>query len=499
MFMSKCSILIVKGLFVCEILSMVAHAADPPDHVLGRLLAVGHPGIDQNRRRTALQVRGAKVSREIPALDLEVLDVPEESSEAILQSLRATGLFDAVERDSYAHLAALPGNLPNDPSYGRQWHLPQISAPQAWTVTTGAAAIVVAVIDSGADSTHLDLAHKIAPGWNFLTNDADTTDQVGHGTAVAGTIAAASDNGIGVAGVIWSGQIMPLVAVDATGFASYSNMAAAIQYAADHGARVINISIGGNNPSSVLQSAVDYAWSRSAVVFAAAMNDSSTTPNYPAACNHAVAVSATDSNDALASFSNYGNWISLAAPGNNILTTSMGGGYGYWSGTSFSSPIVSGVAALVLAVNPSLTPAALVTLLEETADSPVASGFGPSLGWGRVNAYKAVMSALPPSVTLTPGPLAITLNGGETQQFTTKVTGLNNTPIAWSLSPKLGSISSTGMYTAPPVIAVAEVVTVTAVTAGAAMASSTVALSPAPGEKRSPDTDPSRPPRSRNP
>ncbi len=237
---------------------------------------------------------------------------------------------------------------------------------------------------------------------------------MGHGTAVAGTVAAASDNGIGVAGVMWNGQIMPLVAVDATGFAAYSNIAAAIQYATDHGARIINISIGGANSSSVLQTAVDYAWSRNAVVFAAAMNDSSTAPNYPAACNHAVAVSATDSNDALASFSNYGDWISLAAPGSNILTTSMGAGYGYWSGTSFSSPLASGVAALVLAVNPSLTPSALVTLLEETADSPVASGFGASLGWGRVNAYKAVMSALPPSVTLTPGPTPITLNAGET-------------------------------------------------------------------------------------
>ena len=172
-------------------------------------------------------------------------------------------------------------------------------------------------------------------------------------------------------------------------------VAAAIEYAADHGARVINISIGGPNPSALLQSAVDHAWAKGAAIFASAMNYGTGELEYPAACGHVIAVSATDSNDHLASFSNYGNWISLAAPGTNILTTMDGGGYGYWFGTSFSSPIVAGVAALCLAVNPSLTNAALVTLLEQTADDIGNPGKDSSFGWGRINAYRAVRAASP--------------------------------------------------------------------------------------------------------
>ena len=157
------------------------------------------------------------------------------------ESLLRTGLFDYVEFDYYARTAAVP----NDPSYGSQWHLPKIQAPQAWNLTTGVEAVPVAVIDSGADPLHPDLAGKLIPGWNFLLKAARTNDTLGHGTAVAGSIASASNNGIGGAGVSWSSPVMPLVVVDEEDFAAYSAIAAAILYAADHGVRVINISIGG--------------------------------------------------------------------------------------------------------------------------------------------------------------------------------------------------------------------------------------------------------------
>lgn len=373
------------------ILLTVAEGASLPDHVPGRLLVVGRRGVDTNREQSVIRMRGARMVRRIQALNVDVLEVPEESSEAVLSSLRDSGVFEIVERDYYARIA---GNKePNDPLFVRQWHLPQISAPQAWSITTGAPGVVIAIVDSGVDGTHPDLAPRLTPGWNFLLGSGDTTDILGHGTAVAGTVSAASDNGIGVAGVSWNSQIMPLAVVDQNAFATYSNIATAIQYAADRGVRIVNISIGGASSSVVLQNAVDYAWSKNVVIFASAMNDSASQPNYPAACNHVVAVSATDFSDSLASFSNYGPWVALAAPGISILTTSMGGGYGYWSGTSFASPIVSGVAALALSVNPSLTASALVTLLEQTTDNPGA-GFGELLGWGRVNAYKAAQAAL---------------------------------------------------------------------------------------------------------
>src|SRR5205085_11926954 len=147
----------------------------------------------------------------------------------------------------------------------------------------------------------------------------------------------------------------------------YSDIASAITYAADHGVRIINASMAGSTASSTLQSAVDYAWSKGTVLFASAGNNSSSAPMYPAACNNVLAISATEPTDTLASFSNYGSWIKLSAPGDNILTTNDGGGYGAWWGTSFSSPIAAAVGALALSANPSLTASQLVTLLEQNS------------------------------------------------------------------------------------------------------------------------------------
>jgi len=381
---------------VCVLGLVIAsmRAAEVLRHVSGRLLARGREGADSALVDRTLVLHGARVHHRVGGLAISVLEVPEASSEAVLQSLRQTGVFEFVEYDSYAHTAA---EIPNDPSYGAQWHLAKIQSPGAWSVTTGSAAVVVAVIDSGVYGIHPDLMPKLVAGWNFVDSTANTTDQLGHGTAVAGTVAAASNNGIGVAGVSWASRIMPLVVVDANDLAAYSDLAAAVVFAADHGVRVINISAGGPDSSLALQAAVDYAWSKGAVIFASAMNNSVATPYYPAACEHVVAVSATDSNDHLAAFSNYGNWITLAAPGTNILTTMNGGGYGYWFGTSFASPIVAGVAALCLAVNPSLTNAELVALLEDSADDLGAPGYDTAFGWGRVNAYRAVRLAAPAS------------------------------------------------------------------------------------------------------
>ena len=378
----------INGLFLLAV--SLARAADVPPHVPGRLLAAPRPEIDNNLLERTLRLHAAVVRKHSTGIAVSVLEVPEESSEAIMESLLRTGLFDYVERDQYAHTAS---EIPNDPGFVSEWHLAKIQTPQAWNLTTGSPSVMVAVIDTGVYGTHPDLISNLSPGWNFVKSNSDTSDLLGHGTAVAGVIAAAGNNGIGVAGMSWHSRIMPLLVVDENDLAAYSDIAEAIQYAADRGVRVINISIGGAVPSPTLQSAVDYAWNKGALIFASAMNNSAPDPYYPAACNHVMAVSATDSNDRLASFSSYGNWIAISAPGVGILTTVNGGGYAYWFGTSFSSPIVAGVAALSLAVNPALTNIELVTILEKSADDIGPPGYDTSFGWGRVNALNAVMAA----------------------------------------------------------------------------------------------------------
>jgi subtilisin family serine protease len=369
-------------------------------HVPGRLLVGYRSEADPATMGRILLAHRALLRGHNPELRVGAIDVAEDASEAVLSSVRQSGLFEYAERDYYGQT----GSAPNDPSYASQWHLPRIGGPSAWTISTGSSSVIVALVDSGVYSQHPDLSAKIVPGWNFVKGNADTSDVLGHGTAIAGTIAAATNNGIGVAGVNWRSLVMPLVAVDSNGFAAYSNIAAAIQYAADRGVRVINVSIGGTAPSLTLQRAVDYAWSKGSLVFASAMNEAVSEPYYPAACAHAIAVSATDSNDRLASFSNFGSWITLSAPGAGILTTAAGGGYSYGNGTSLASSIAAGVAALVFSINPALTNEEALSILKATADVPAgqmpsaagdAGAPDPYFGWGRVNAYRAMLRAEP--------------------------------------------------------------------------------------------------------
>ncbi|HKW98512.1 MAG TPA: Ig-like domain-containing protein [Bryobacteraceae bacterium] len=362
------------------------------EHVAGRLLVQNNGTVDDSVVQQVLGRVGAKVHHKIVQNGVWVIEVPEQAAGGISQALERSGLFKFVEPDFVAHGATTP----NDPDFSSQWHLSKIQAPSAWGLTLGSISVPIAVLDSGVDPTHPDLIPKLIPGWNFLTGNADTADNGalgGHGTAVSGTAAAATNNATGVAGVGWANTIMPLVVLDASNYATYSNIASAIDYAADHGVRIISISIAGSSSSSTLQSAVDYAWSKGSVVFAAAGNFSTSAPYYPAACTNVVAVSATESDDTFSSFSNYGSWITLSAPGDYIMTTDLGGSYGQWYGTSFAAPIAAGVAALAISANPSLTASALVTLLKNNSDDLGTAGYDIYFGWGRVNAYKAVLAA----------------------------------------------------------------------------------------------------------
>jgi thermitase len=359
--------------------------------VPGRLLVGHRPGADLAADRAALRIEtaGGRWAGHQSGINVSVLEVDPSRQEDLRRSLEQSGRFSFVEPDYVAHALATP----NDPSYPQQWHLPIIQAPIAWNSATGNLSVSIAMIDSGVDPSHPDLAAHLVPGWSFLTGTSNTRDVLGHGTQTAGTAAAIGNNAVGVTGVAWNVSITPLVVLDSTNFASYSNIASAIQYAADHGVRVANISIGGTSPSATLQSAVNYAWNKGTVVIAAAGNYGTSAPIYPGACTNVLAVTATDNTDTITSWSSYGTWVSLAAPGLNIVTTAMGGGYGAASGTSFSAPIVAGVAALVLSVNPSLTASQIASVLEMSADDLGPAGWDQAYGWGRVNAARAVSLA----------------------------------------------------------------------------------------------------------
>ena len=408
------------GIFICH-LALLGQTSELSIHTKGRILVQKVRSASHTDAMKVIRENGAAVSGQIPQLDLYVLSVPEAELSRILHKLQGTNTFTYAELDGIAHGAATP----NDPFNASQWHLGAIKAAAAWDLTTGSAAVPIAMVDSGVNPTHPDLASKLIPGWNFLLSNNNTADDLGHGTATAGVAAAASNNAVGVTGVAWQNPIMPLVVLDSTDYASYTNIASAITYAADHGVRIINVSIGGSTASSTLQNAVNYAWGKGAVVFAAAMNNSSSAPYYPAACNYVVSVSATEPGDSLASFSNYGSSIDLSAPGDNILTTDNTGNYSTWYGTSFSAPIAAASAALALSLNPQLTAQGLVNLLEQNSDDIGAPGWDQYFGWGRINAYRiaaaarasALANTTPPTVSINSPAAAASISG------TVQVTG----------------------------------------------------------------------------
>ena len=337
------------------------------------------------------------------------------------------------ERDRSAKLATEPGILaaapnyirraafiPTDTYFNQQGHLATISAPTAWDTTTGSAGISIAIIDSGVDATHPDLQSKIARTANLRSADPNSQsncpvnltarDDLGHGTHVAGLAAASSNNGVGVSGVSWQSPLFIAKVLDCQGIGTDLQIIAGIDWAIAQGARVINLSIGAPGQSDVLDAAITRAVTSGAIVVVASGNGGTSTPWYPAASPGAVSISATDSADRLASFSNYGDRIALAAPGRNILSTfpvdqsgwNVQPGYQIKDGTSMSSPIVAGGMALVWSAYPSYSPHRIIGIVEASADRHLncptfvttcpydAEGRNNYYGHGRINLQRAM-------------------------------------------------------------------------------------------------------------
>jgi len=302
---------------------------------------------------------GTTVEQGIPKLDAYMLHVdPSQRAEA-LRSLRSSG---AVETASRELLADALDTTPDDVDWPQQTGLRVAGFPKAWDLTRGSSRVVVAVLDTGVDAQQPDLRGALVPGYDFVHGDADPADDHGHGTAVAGVIAARSNNREGVAGICWRCSVMPVKVLNAQGSGDDTVIAAGIVWAADHGAQVINLSLGGPGTSDQLTAAIGYATDKGAIVVAAAGNSGTTTPFYPAADPRAVSVAATTVADRRYSWSNFGAWVNVAAPGCNIAPL-LAGGYGWFCGTSSATPVVAGLIALERSFAPLASPQQLVSAL----------------------------------------------------------------------------------------------------------------------------------------
>jgi subtilisin family serine protease len=381
-------------MLVASTLSIVAAqsalAAPDAGYARGRILIEARPGLSDAALDRILKEHGGK-RRKIGQSRLQIVDLPPNVSEvAVVAKLahRPELKFAELDRIVPAALAV------NDPYFGSEWHLAKIGAPTAWDTTLGSGA-TIAVLDSGVNVNHPDLKDHLVPGYNVYSGNTDLTDVCGHGTAVAGTAAASANNATGVAGVAGGASIMPLRIAysDSTGCHAYfSTIASGITYAADHGVRIANISYTGIAGSSTVLSAARYMNSKGGLVFVSAGNnniDENVTPD-----PSLVVVSATDSNDAKASFSSWGSFVTISAPGTYIWTTDNSLGYSQWQGTSFSAPVTAGVVALMMAARPDLSGSTIQSLLYSTAVDLGAAGRDPIFGYGRVDAAAAVKATV---------------------------------------------------------------------------------------------------------
>jgi subtilisin family serine protease len=358
-----------------------------------RLLVQAKAGVSAAALHDLFGAQGVSRVQRIRRIRLHVLAVAPARLAETEAALRADARIAFVERDR----AIAPAMLPTDPDFSQQYHLARIDCLAAWDITIGSATAPIAILDSGVDATHPDLVGKLVLGFNLYDHSSDTHDVSGHGTMVAGIAAAASNNGLGVSGVAWANPIMPIRVTDGDGFAYLSTIANGLVWAADHGARVANLSFAVFGAQSI-NVAAQYFAAKGGVTFAAAGNDGFMHDD--AANPWVISVAATDQSDRIAKFSSSGSYVDLAAPGVMITTTAMGGGYATVSGTSFASPVAAGVAALVRSVNPTLTSTQVTDLLKANAVDVGDAGYDSHSGWGRVDALNAVAAARALSVAI---------------------------------------------------------------------------------------------------
>jgi thermitase len=357
-----------------------------PGEVVVKFKSGGVQTSDLARKLSPEQLAHARPLRHVRAVGLKVT-----AGDELMTAAQLTASPDVEYAEpNYIVRAA---EIPNDPDFSLQWGMTAIDAPRAWDVSHGGSGVIVAVVDTGIDGTHPDLKGRVLAGYNFISGQplsaGANSDDNEHGTHVSGIVAASTNNGVGVAGVAGNASLQPVKVLDQNGAGTDATVADGIEYAADNGAKVINLSLGGPDHSSLLDDAVKYAQAAGCLVVAAAGNSGNDAPFYPAASPNVMAVAATTSGGSLAYYSNYGSYLSVAAPGDYIVSTLPGGGYGYLSGTSMAAPHVSGLAALAWAVCPHDSNDQVRQVIQNTATS---LGSGQSVGSGLIDAGAAIGS-----------------------------------------------------------------------------------------------------------
>lgn len=313
-----------------------------------------------------------------------------DQEEHIVERLKATGAVAIAEPDF-----AMPHAIvPNDPYYSQQWHHKKVNSESAWNYSKGSTAVLVGVCDAGFDLSHPELASQFSlPGYNTVKNSTEVSNLHPHGTQTSGVIGAIGNNNLGVAGMAWQIKILPIQISDLPdGASTYSDVAECIQYAADRGAKVVNLSYDYAYTSAVVNDAASYLRSAGGLLVAAAGNGGGDISTWGASPNMLIA-GATDSNDVIASFSNFGSPVDLVAPGVDIYTTYPGGLYDLPSGTSFSTPMAAGTAALIYSLKPSFTPAQVEGFLLSTARDLGPTSYDLYYAGGRLEVGLALQKA----------------------------------------------------------------------------------------------------------
>jgi thermitase len=413
-----------------------------PAYVPGEILVKFKPTVGPLGAQDTLAAQGLQVTGTIQPIEvLKVTVAPGEELETVAALQREPSVLYAEPN----YIAFAFDIIPNDPMYGNQWGLPKIKAPAAWDITTGSSDVIIAVLDTGIDLDHPDLAcsGKLMAGKNFVSPGLPPDDDHGHGTHVAGIASACTNNAAGVGGVSWGARLMPVKVLNSSGSGSYDDLADGITYAADQDADVINLSLGGPGASSVLEDAVEYADDRGVLVVTAAGNCGSgcwiggqfyNNPTfYPAAYPTTMAVAATNPDDNWVSFSGHRSYVDVAAPGDGIYSTYLGGSYVYKDGTSMSAPFVSGLSALVWSYDSDLPSGLVRSLIQSTADDLGTPGKDDFFGYGRINAWRTLETLI--NLQTSPSEASFLIDddsGPIPPSATVRVTTASTVPLTWT-------------------------------------------------------------------